>query len=123
VREAARGHYSGGCELWRDVIVGEWSSVWVQVSACPNPSSPCWRRIRCGSHALQRAEQIWHAAAPGCQPLRAAYLTEPVAALQAALAWQSFLDSIEPNERAYHQGDPAAGLIRAGRLADARPGE
>jgi hypothetical protein len=69
--------------------------------------------------ACRRAEQIWQAAAPGCEPLQAAHLAEPVAALQAALAWQSFLDSIEPDERAYHEGDPAAGLIRASRLADA----
>jgi hypothetical protein len=73
--------------------------------------------------AYQRAEQIWQAAAPGCEPLRAAHLAEPVAALQAALAWQSFLDSIEPDERAYHDGDPAAGLTRASRLADARPSQ
>ena len=73
--------------------------------------------------AYQRAERIWQAAAPGCEPLRAAHLAEPVAALQAALAWQSFLDSIEPDERAYHEGDPAAGLIRASALAEAKPSE
>ncbi len=34
----------------------------------------------------------------------------PLAPLRAALQWQRFLDHIEPDERVYHAGDPAAGL-------------
>lgn len=68
-------------------------------------------------HALDRATRRWREAVPGCDPARAAALAGPVAALTAALAWQSFLDRIEPDERVYHHGDPAVGLARAAHLA------
>ncbi len=67
--------------------------------------------------ALSRAARCWREAVPGCDPARAAALAGPVAALAAALAWQGFLDRIEPDERAYHEGDPAVGLARAAHVA------
>ena len=70
--------------------------------------------------ALDRAVRCWRAAVPGCDPAGAAALAGPVAALAAALAWQGFLDRIEPDERVYHEGDPAVGLARAAHLAAPR---
>jgi hypothetical protein len=49
----------------------------------------------------------WRAAVPGCDPGRAAELVRPVQHLEAALTYQRFLDGIEPDERPYHEGDPA----------------
>ncbi|WP_170308942.1 aminoglycoside phosphotransferase family protein [Pseudonocardia hierapolitana] len=49
----------------------------------------------------------WRAAVPGCDPDRAAELVRPVQHLEAALTYQRFLDGIEPDERRYHEGDPA----------------
>lgn len=69
--------------------------------------------------ALDRATRCWRDAVPGCHPPRAAALAAPVAALASALAWQDFLDRIEPDEHVYHRGDPAVGLTRAAHLAPA----
>jgi hypothetical protein len=49
----------------------------------------------------------WRTAVPGCDPGRAAELVRPVQHLEAALTYQRFLDGIEPDERPYHEGDPA----------------
>jgi hypothetical protein len=58
----------------------------------------------------------WRARIPGCDPVRAAGLLAPVAALRQALIYQQFLDGIEPNERIYHAADPAIWLTRAAQL-------
>jgi hypothetical protein len=55
----------------------------------------------------------WRRAAPGSDAARAARLAAPIDALAAAIAWQGFLDRIEPDERPYHDGDPAAGVRTA----------
>lgn len=73
--------------------------------------------------ALDRAARCWREAVPGCDPALAAALAGPVAALAAALAWQGFLDRIEPDERVYHEGDPAVGLVLAAHLAAGQVGE
>lgn len=62
---------------------------------------------------------LWRAAVPGSHPLRAAQLLEPVAALRRAVIYRRFLDAIEPDERAYHAGDPARWLRHAARAAGA----
>jgi len=49
---------------------------------------------------------------PGCEPTRALSIAEPLAHLSYAVRYQEFLDGIEPSERIYHLGDPAA-VIRA----------
>jgi Ser/Thr protein kinase RdoA (MazF antagonist) len=59
----------------------------------------------------------WRAAVPGCDPDGAAALLAPVAALRQAVIYQTFLDGIEPDERVYHEGDPASWLRRAAELA------
>jgi hypothetical protein len=62
---------------------------------------------------LRLWQQRWRDAVPGCDPDRAARLLSPVAALRAAVVYQHFLDSIEPDERAYHRHDPNTWLRRA----------
>lgn len=49
----------------------------------------------------------WRAAVPGSDPAWAGELMRPVQCLEAALQYQGFLDGIEPDERPYHEGDPA----------------
>lgn len=49
----------------------------------------------------------WRAGVPGSDPARAVELVRPVQHLEAALLYQGFLDGIEPDERPYHEGDPA----------------
>jgi hypothetical protein len=61
----------------------------------------------------ERWARLWRTAVPGSDPARAADLLTPVAALRQALIYQSFLDAIEPDERAYHAGDPPNWLGRA----------
>jgi hypothetical protein len=58
----------------------------------------------------------WRARIPGCDPVRAAGLLAPVAALRQALICQQFLDGIEPDERIYHAADPAIWLTRSAQL-------
>ncbi|MFD8706738.1 phosphotransferase family protein [Kitasatospora sp. NPDC059648] len=64
--------------------------------------------------AWQHAAGVWTAAwrehAPGSDPRRALELAEPLYHLSYALRYQEFLDHIEPSERPYHEGDPAAEL-------------
>ncbi|SHN42493.1 aminoglycoside phosphotransferase family protein [Cryptosporangium aurantiacum] len=55
----------------------------------------------------------WGAAAPGSNPAEALRLAEPLAHLAFAVRYQEFLDGIEPSERIYHHGDPAAAIRHA----------
>jgi Ser/Thr protein kinase RdoA (MazF antagonist) len=64
-------------------------------------------------------DAAWRAAVPGCDPVRAGQLVEPVAALRQAVVYDGFLRGIEPSERRYHAADPAVWLRTAARLAGA----
>ncbi|MFI6444485.1 aminoglycoside phosphotransferase family protein [Kitasatospora sp. NPDC050543] len=57
--------------------------------------------------------RAWSAHAPGSDPARALALAEPLAHLSYAVRYQEFLAHIEPSERVYHEGDPAAELRAA----------
>jgi hypothetical protein len=62
----------------------------------------------------------WTAAAPRSRPAEALRIAEPLAHLAYAVRYQEFLDNIEPSERVYHRGDPAASIRRALASVDAR---
>ena len=53
---------------------------------------------------------------PGSDPGRAWTLLRPLAALRVALVFQTFLDNIEPSERAYHARDVGPALKLASTL-------
>jgi hypothetical protein len=55
---------------------------------------------------LSTAAARWARAAPGSDAVRAARLAAPVDAMAGAIAWQGFLDCIEPDEQCYHRGRP-----------------
>jgi aminoglycoside phosphotransferase (APT) family kinase protein len=55
----------------------------------------------------------WTAAAPRSRPAEALRVGEPLAHLAYAVRYQEFLDNIEPSERVYHLGDPAAAIRQA----------
>ncbi|MEV7601276.1 phosphotransferase [Kitasatospora sp. NPDC089797] len=55
----------------------------------------------------------WRRHVPGSEPERALALAEPLHHVSYALRYQEFLDHIEPSERPYHEGDPAAELRAA----------
>ncbi|MEE1836421.1 aminoglycoside phosphotransferase family protein [Streptomyces sp. SP17KL33] len=55
----------------------------------------------------------WRVHVPQSDPARALTLAEPLAHLAYAVRYQEFLDGIEPSERPYHEGDPAAVIRRA----------
>lgn len=57
--------------------------------------------------------QAWSGAVPGSHPAEALRIAEPLAHLAYAVRYQEFLDNIEPSERFYHQGDPAAAIRQA----------
>ena len=59
---------------------------------------------------LAHWERLWRTAVPGCDPVRAGELLEPVAALRQAVIYDAFLAGIEPSERIYHRSDPARWL-------------
>jgi hypothetical protein len=68
--------------------------------------------------------EAWASLVPGCEPARALSIAEPLAHLIYAVRYQEFLDGIEPSERIYHLGDPAAairaalrGILAAQRLS------
>ncbi len=58
----------------------------------------------------------WREAIPGSDPVRAARLIAPVAALRQALIYRHFLDHIEPDERIYHETDDVLWLRRTAAL-------
>ena len=55
----------------------------------------------------------WTSRVPGCEPARALSIAAPLAHLSYAVRYQEFLDGIEPSERIYHRGDPAAAIRAA----------
>ncbi|MBE1488437.1 aminoglycoside phosphotransferase family protein [Plantactinospora soyae] len=55
----------------------------------------------------------WRAAVPRSRPAEALRIGEPLAQLAYAVRYQEFLDNIEPSERVYHLGDPAAAIRHA----------
>jgi hypothetical protein len=55
----------------------------------------------------------WSAAVPRSRPADALRIAEPLGHLTSALRYQEFLDNIEPSERVYHRGDPAAAIRQA----------
>ena len=57
--------------------------------------------------------QAWTSRLPSCDPARALAVAEPLAHLAYAVRYQEFLDGIEPSERIYHLGDPAASVRAA----------
>ncbi|WP_328498293.1 aminoglycoside phosphotransferase family protein [Streptomyces sp. NBC_00414] len=61
----------------------------------------------------------WREQVPGSDPVRALAVAEPLAPLAFAVRYQEFLDGVEPSERVYHQGDPAAAIREAVRRATA----
>ncbi len=52
----------------------------------------------------------WTEHVPASDPRRALDLARPLQAISGAILYQTFLDHIEPSERRYHEGDPAAGI-------------
>jgi hypothetical protein len=74
------------------------------------------RRIAAGAWIA-----AWSAAVPASRPAEALRVAEPLAHLAYAVRYQEFLDNIEPSERVYHLGDPAAVIRHA--LASAEAGE
>ena len=63
----------------------------------------------------------WASRIPGCEPARALRIAGPLAHLMYAVRYQEFLNGIEPSERIYHLGDPAA-AIRAALHSAQKPG-
>ena len=63
----------------------------------------------------------WASRVPGCEAARALRIAGPLAHLMYAVRYQEFLDGIEPSERIYHLGDPAA-AVRAALRSARRPG-
>ncbi|MGW7047754.1 aminoglycoside phosphotransferase family protein [Streptomyces avermitilis] len=61
----------------------------------------------------------WTRHSRGSDPARALAIAEPLAHLALAVRYQEFLDGIEPSERRYHEGDPAAEIRKALRCAEA----
>jgi Phosphotransferase enzyme family len=59
---------------------------------------------------LAKWDGLWRAAAPGCDPVRAGELMEPVSALRQAVIYDGFVAAIEPSERVYHATDAARWL-------------
>jgi hypothetical protein len=55
----------------------------------------------------------WTAAVPRFRPVEALRVAEPLAHLGYAVRYQEFLDNIEPSERVYQVGDPAASIRQA----------
>jgi hypothetical protein len=55
----------------------------------------------------------WTAASPRSRPAEALRIAGPLAHFAYAVRYQEFLDNIEPSERVYHHGDPAASVRAA----------
>ena len=64
---------------------------------------------------IERWAYRWKKAQPGSDPMRAARLMRPVAALRFAVVYAGFLDRIEPSEWPYHCDDVPACLSAAVR--------
>jgi aminoglycoside phosphotransferase (APT) family kinase protein len=66
---------------------------------------------------LEQWAYRWARDVPGSDPLQAAELLRPVAALRDAAVYAGFLAAIEPAEHPYHAADVPAALAEAARRA------
>ncbi|MFB6720435.1 aminoglycoside phosphotransferase family protein [Kribbella sp. NPDC056345] len=64
-------------------------------------------------HAATVWAAAWQRHLPDSEPLRALAPMRVIALLTGSVMYQKFLDNIEPSERVYHEGDPAAGIRSA----------
>ena len=69
---------------------------------------------------IERWAYRWKQAQPGSEPMRAAQLMRPIAALRSAVVYAGFLDAIEPAEWPYHRDDVPACLSAAVRASIVR---
>jgi hypothetical protein len=88
-------------------VVFDWCDASRGHPACDLIRLSGWLPAPLAELASEVWEAAWRAAVPGCAPARAAQLVRPIQHLEAALTYQGFLDGIEPDERPYHEGDPA----------------
>jgi hypothetical protein len=91
----------------RSRVIFDWCDASRGHPACDLIRLTGWLPAPLAELASEVWEAAWKAAVPGCAPARAAQLVGPVQHLEAALTYQAFLDGIEPDERPYHEGDPA----------------
>lgn len=95
------------------LVLLDWGDSFVGHPMLDHPSF--LDRVPDASCARVRAAWLdaWRAQRPSSDPARAAELVAPIAALRAAIVYQSFLDGIEPSERRYHSADVPLWLRRA----------
>ena len=94
---------------WGDCVVGH--PLLDRAAFFERSPAPGWTEV------VEHWDALWRQAVPGCDPVRAARLLEPVAALRQASVYDAFLAAIEPSERVYHAHDPSRWLASAARLA------
>ncbi len=109
----ARVGPGAGRGLWFDWGDSRIGCPVLDVAVLERPGEPFANELM--AHWLR----AWATAIPGCDPERAWRLLRPLAALGAAVVFQSFLDRIEASERVYHEGDVLPWLELAARLAEA----
>jgi Ser/Thr protein kinase RdoA (MazF antagonist) len=94
-------------------VVFDWCEAGRGHPACDLLRLTEWLPAPLAGSAAELWTAGWRAAVPGCDPRRAVELVRPVQHLEAALTYQGFLDGIEPDERPYHEGDPAEQIRQA----------
>jgi Phosphotransferase enzyme family len=88
-------------------VVFDWCDASRGHPACDLIRLTGWLPAPLAALATNRWVAEWRTAVPGSDPGRAAELVRPVQHLELALTYQGFLDGIEPDERPYHEDDPA----------------
>jgi hypothetical protein len=88
-------------------VIFDWCDASRGHPACDLLRLTGWLPASLAEPATDRWVAEWRTAVPGCDPGRAAELVRPVQHVELALTYQGFLDGIEPDERPYHEGDPA----------------
>ena len=104
-----------------DIVLLDWGDSGVGHPLLDQPAF--MERVPSTSAAAvrDRWHSAWREAIPGSDPERAAELLGPVATARQAVIYRHFLDRIEPAERMYHAGDPAAWLRRTAAALSGQP--
>ncbi|TDO46321.1 phosphotransferase family enzyme [Kribbella sp. VKM Ac-2527] len=94
-------------------LIVDWADSYLGHPATDIERLRGWLPVEKQDHAVSIWLDAWRSCLPDSRPERALRPITVIARLLGALTYQRFLDNIEPDERVYHEDDPASEIRAA----------